>query len=257
MTSDGQGVPRLVRDFPPLFYLETVASTNSSLKEWARTGPLVPGTGLYAGNQIGGRGRRGNRWLHVPGNLVLSIWVPEQTFLLPPWTLRLAWTVLSYLEKKTVRCRLKYPNDIHLSANSLKLSGILVEQVSGGAVLGVGLNRFLPESLSKASACEDLPDHHEMALSLSELFFSSFLSTEKNVVTSQRIMEDLNRSLLWKGEWVVWKEDGPSPTGLGKIVGLDLSGRLEILDATGNSRKLPETVRSVERVEPPERASRW
>ena len=257
MTTEEGHAPRLVRDFPPLFYLESVDSTNSFLKDWSRKKILLSGTGVYAGNQTGGRGRRGNRWLHAPGNLALSVWVGDQE---PPpslpWTLRLAWTLLFFLRSRSVSCQLKYPNDIYLSSDSRKLAGILVEKTSGGSVLGVGLNRFLPEGFSGASAWEDLPDHHILALSLTELFTSHFLGPSDKSVIPDDILNDLNRILLWKGEWVAWKEEGQFSTGLGKIVGLDSSGRLLVQDTRGDNRTLPETIRSVERVEPSARAAR-
>ncbi|KGA92960.1 biotin--[acetyl-CoA-carboxylase] ligase [Leptospirillum ferriphilum] len=238
-----------------MFYLDVVSSTNSFLKNWSRKETLPSGTGLYAGTQTGGRGRRGNRWWHVPGNLALSIWVAEQTSPLPPWTLRLAWTLLTYLRSREIPCQLKYPNDIYLSANSLKLAGILVEKTACGAVLGLGLNRFLPEGLA-AAACEDLPDHHTLALSVTELFYTHFLEEKNSKQETAPVLNELNALLLWKGEWVAWREEGKEHAGLGKIVELDLSGRLRVLEPSGNDRVLPETIRSVERVEASGRISR-
>ncbi|AIA30384.1 biotin--protein ligase [Leptospirillum ferriphilum YSK] len=249
MTGEGEEGCQLVRRFPPLFYLDAVSSTNSFLKNWSRKENLSSGTGLYAGTQTGGRGRRGNRWCHVPGNLALSIWVEEQVSPLPPWTLRLAWTLLSYLRSRHIPCQLKYPNDIYLSSNALKLAGILVEKTSRGAVLGVGLNRFLPEGLA-AAACEDLPDHHILALSVTELFYAHFLEEKNSPPEIARVLNELNEQLLWKGDWVAWREEGEGNAGLGKVIDLDLSGRLRVLEPSGHHRLLPETIRSVERVEP-------
>lgn len=256
MTAGEDQGRQLIRKFPPLFYLDSVSSTNSSLKDWSRKESLLCGTGLYAGSQTGGRGRRGNRWLHVPGNLALSIWVEGQESLLPPWTLCLAWTVLSYLRSLNIPCQLKYPNDIYLSSNCLKLAGILVEKTSGGTVLGIGMNRFLPDGFSGAAACEDLPDHHILALSLTGIFYRQFLDGKEKEDVPDRFLKDLNDQLLWKGEWVAWREEGGMSAGLGKLVGLDLSGRLIVLDTSGSHRMLPETIRSVERVEPSAKIAR-
>ena len=239
----------------PLYYLETVESTSTYLKEWSRQERLLPGTALYAGEQTSGRGRRGNRWVHVPGNLAMTIWMAASDLPAnPPWTLKMAWTLLGYFSEFGSTGFLKYPNDIHLDSESGKIAGILVERINNGYLIGVGINRFSPEEVENASGWESLPDHHAMALALSRRIRNQFSGSGKETVPSDVIMEDLNRRLLWKGEWVAWKETGSATLSLGKIVRLDETGRLEISDPDGVSRYLPETVHAVRRVDPSEKS---
>ena len=237
-----------------LYYLETVGSTSTYLKEWSRQKRLLSGTALYAGEQTSGRGRRGNRWVHVPGNLAMTIWMTESDLPGdPPWTLKMAWTLLGYFSEIGSPCLLKYPNDIHLSSESGKVAGILVERINKGYLIGVGINRFPPEEVKNAAGWSALPDHHAMALSLSRRMRDQFLLPGKERVPSSVLVDELNRRLLWKGEWVVWKETGSDALSLGKIVRLDGTGRLEVSDSNGVSRYLPETVHTVRRVDPAEK----
>lgn len=238
----------------PLYYLDTVGSTSTYLKEWSRRIELPSGTALYAGEQTAGRGRRGNRWVHVSGNLAMTIWIsgsdlPDD----PPWTLKMAWTLLAYFAEFGIAGFLKYPNDIHLSSEAGKIAGILVERINNGWLIGIGVNRFSPEMVDEAAGWEGLPDHHAMALSLSRRMRDHFLVPGGEWIPSAVVMEDLNRRLLWKGEWVVWKEIGRTSPSLGKIVRLDGTGRLEVSDPDGVVRRLPENVHAVRRVDPPER----
>jgi BirA family biotin operon repressor/biotin-[acetyl-CoA-carboxylase] ligase len=182
----------------------------------------------------------------------MTIWLTESVLPSDPtWTLKMAWILLGYLSEFGSSGFLKYPNDIHLSSESGKIAGILVECLNNGYLIGLGINRFSPEEVKNAAGWEALPDHHAMALSLSRRIRNQFLGSKK--VPSDVIMGDLNRRLLWKGEWVAWKETGSASLSLGKIVRLDGTGRLEISDPDGRSRYLPETVHAVRRVDPAEK----
>lgn len=241
--------PRQVSSDFPLFFLESVESTNTFMKEWVRSSSLRQGTVLYAGTQTAGRGRPGNRWLHFPGNLAMSLWVStEKTGEEIPWTLKAAFVLLELLSDLGVPCVLKYPNDIWLEDPPRKIAGILVEQVNRGAVIGLGVNRRTPPGMEHFGACEALPGMHQLALGYGKRFFRTFLSNGSASVSQAAILERLNGALLWKGRWVAWKgQNGPL---VGKINRLGKTGQLEVATSDGKDILLPETVRSLELLEP-------
>ena len=83
---------------------------------------------------------------------------------------------------------------------------------------------------------------------LSLLLLSGILYLILKPVSSRRILERLNQNLLWKGLWVSWKSRGKPEVG--KIRALGASGRLEVLLPSGASIEIPETVRTLEPMDP-------
>lgn len=142
------GVDRLV--------LASVDSTNA---EAARRAPgLARPLWILAGQQTGGRGRRGRPWVSPPGNLYATLgMVPAEAaevVALRSFTAALALhDTCAALTGRPAALALKWPNDVLL--NGGKLAGILLEaQGSGGRVdhlaVGIGLN------LAHAPAAEGL-----------------------------------------------------------------------------------------------------
>lgn len=125
-------------------------STNTVLLARAEAGAPA-GAVVIAETQTAGRGRRGRNWIAAPGDsLTFSLlwrFVPGTA----PAGLSLAagLAVVQALEKIGVgKMALKWPNDVLMDGK--KLAGILVELVPGqihAAVIGVGLNFHLPETL--------------------------------------------------------------------------------------------------------------
>lgn len=155
------------RDLPAGLFAVDVraecASTNSTLLELAESG-ASSGTVVVARHQSAGRGRRGRHWVSAPGDsLTFSLlwrFAPGTS----PSGLSLAVGValvraLSSLAAQATpgaivpagalpALSLKWPNDLLLDER--KLAGVLVELVPGkphAAVIGIGLNRQLPEAL--------------------------------------------------------------------------------------------------------------
>jgi BirA family biotin operon repressor/biotin-[acetyl-CoA-carboxylase] ligase len=126
--------------------LSTVDSTNA---EAARLAPSLTGPcWILAGEQTGGRGRRGRAWASPPGNfhatLVLRPHEPPATVALRSFAaalaLREALVALSGLPQAFT---LKWPNDV--LCNGGKLAGILLESAGQGAqvahlAIGIGVN---------------------------------------------------------------------------------------------------------------------
>lgn len=127
--------------------LETVDSTNNEIKRRAAEG-ATEGLAVLADGQTGGRGRRGNSFLSLPGRgLYCSV------LLRPPHALSLlseltAWTAVAVC--RAIRdccgaeCGIKWTNDLVL--NGRKLCGILTELELDArtglpaVVVGVGIN---------------------------------------------------------------------------------------------------------------------
>lgn len=130
--------------YQPLIELETVGSTNDYARDLARQGAAA-GTVVWAHEQTAGRGRQGNSWVGLPGNLFMTMIVrPEvNTAQLGQLSLLSGVALANVLEKlmPPSDLRLKWPNDLYL--NGKKLAGILVETESAQkpwAVIGVGVN---------------------------------------------------------------------------------------------------------------------
>ncbi|MGF1529172.1 MAG: biotin--[acetyl-CoA-carboxylase] ligase [Candidatus Competibacterales bacterium] len=132
---------------------DSLPSTNAHLLEVARRG-APRGWVILAHAQTQGRGRQGRPWHSPPGsNLYLSLlWRPPPGATWQPGlTLAVGVAVAEALASLQVPdLALKWPND--LLARRRKLGGILVEGGGGSgvdafAVIGIGINRALPDDL--------------------------------------------------------------------------------------------------------------
>jgi BirA family biotin operon repressor/biotin-[acetyl-CoA-carboxylase] ligase len=239
----------LVRENPPLFHLSEVDSTQNWLKEKARTA-LDPGTAVFSDLQISGRGRPGNKWLHLPGNLAMSVWMPEtpegMTF---PWTLLAAYSVLTVLEDRIGKSfGIKYPNDIYRTDSGMKVGGILVESHGGrGDLIGIGLNRkdpHVPDGGGITIPDRPLPPD---PMTLPLLIQDRMMVCLSGDLSHGEIWRFLDDRLLWRGDWVTWSEPGKNK--MGKVLGLGERGHLRLLGTEGEGEvTLPVTVRSIRRI---------
>jgi BirA family biotin operon repressor/biotin-[acetyl-CoA-carboxylase] ligase len=123
-------------------HYERIGSTNDEARRLAGEGALH-GTVVHADEQTAGRGRLARRWFSPPGNVYISlllrynlpsIRIAELSFLA---ALAVAETADRLLPKRT-RTHLKWPNDVLVEG--AKLSGILLEEVGGATILGIGVN---------------------------------------------------------------------------------------------------------------------
>ena len=128
-----------------LFRLARVDSTLDAVHERAAAGAPA-GTVVVAGEQMAGRGARGDTWHSPPGGLWLSILLrPAVPVGVPVLSLRTGLGVARVLERATGTgtIRLKWPNDLMLQDR--KLGGILCEARWQGdrlawVAVGVGIN---------------------------------------------------------------------------------------------------------------------
>ena len=146
-------------------HLPSVDSTNERALAWAADG-APDGSVIAADEQTAGRGRRGRRWHSPEGGLYLSYIVRPIDTLPRPSLLTLAAGVAAaraILQVTGLRVRLKWPNDLLMPAEPLKVAGILAEGSSVGSqvefvVIGIGINVSLasvpPELRAIASSLE-------------------------------------------------------------------------------------------------------
>jgi BirA family biotin operon repressor/biotin-[acetyl-CoA-carboxylase] ligase len=123
-------------------WFDRLPSTNIFLKErMAIESELPSGTVVATRDQTQGRGRRGRDWLSAANeNLTFSILLlgngaPRKN---PAAAMAAAVAVAELLRAEGVRADLKWPNDVLVDGK--KICGILSEGVSGGIIVGIGLN---------------------------------------------------------------------------------------------------------------------
>ena len=131
-------------------WLTEVASTNDWARQQAKEQPdILPGaTWVVAERQTAGRGRFGNEWQSLKGNLSASLlFRPDRpaaqcaqlSFVA---SLAVADTLVGYAPRANIR--LKWPNDV--LAEGRKIAGILLESETGSdgriswLVIGIGIN---------------------------------------------------------------------------------------------------------------------
>ncbi len=122
-----------------ILWLAEVASTQDVVLQRARAGERE-GLVVAADRQTAGRGRRGRRWITVPGqSLAFSVLLAPRT----AYATRLAAVagavaVADVFIALGLRCGIRWPNDV--VANGRKLGGVLAEASGQGLALGIGLN---------------------------------------------------------------------------------------------------------------------
>lgn len=123
-------------------WYERLPSSNTFLKERIGLESQLPsGTVVATREQTQGRGRRGREWLAAANeSLTFSVFLrgscsPQK---LPSAAMAAAVAVADLLKDEGVSADLKWPNDVLI--NGKKICGILSEGVSGGIIIGIGLN---------------------------------------------------------------------------------------------------------------------
>ncbi len=126
-------------------HLDSVASTNESARDYIAQGDLGP-LWIQAGEQTGGKGRRGRAWVSKPGNLYCTGLYPFSGD--PSAAARLSFAAAlsvaefaaDYIDQNAIT--LKWPNDILIKG--AKTAGILLESGSlhghGWVMVGIGVN---------------------------------------------------------------------------------------------------------------------
>ncbi len=274
--SPGEGPPplrlRQISPDPPVYFARELTSTNEVLRERILAQGAPPFTALLCGSQTRGRGRPGNVWTSLRGDLAMSVWLPvgagSGTLPLSLYVTGACLEALDGISGGAIRW--KYPNDLVLEKISRpegeqgpgKVGGILVEQlrINGvllGHIAGIGLNmaregsRALSSSALPPAVLPSSPSLTPLSLSVRLAKSLRRLLEEGEAVLRDR----LDRHLLWKGRWVVCAlSDGETVPVLGRIAGLATDGSLEVESPGGGIRLLPPHVRRLRLLEGGEKA---
>ena len=155
---DGHDAASLARllHVPRVVLHERVASTLDVAHALGEAGAAA-GTLVLADEQTASRGRGGKKWTSAPGAGLWMTFVerPQDARALEVLSLRLGIRAAEALDSPAgERVRLKWPNDLHLSAG--KLAGILVEarwqeQRIEWVAVGVGVNVRAPSDVPAAA----------------------------------------------------------------------------------------------------------
>ncbi len=130
--------------FTSLRYSESIGSTNDAALALAAAGE-PEGASVLADQQTAGRGRRGRSWSSPPGaGVYLSVILRGEDLAKIPGLVTLGAGVAASAAVQVATglpVRLKWPNDLVISAEWRKLGGILCEaQGRDALVVGVGIN---------------------------------------------------------------------------------------------------------------------
>ena len=205
---------------------ESLASTNATLRELLTEGRATHGEVVVAGRQTAGRGRRGRSWEAEAGSgLLVSV-------LLTPVEARVTYCLTSLAVRDAVssmadgRASLKWPNDVLIG--NRKVAGILVDLVTEGAIVGIGINtnmnrteldRIGPEATSVAVETGRAFDHAQLLGRLIELLEEQYSRSRKSpdsvfrewrsaLVTLGHSVEVETARERWVGQAVDVDEDG-------------------------------------------------
>lgn len=212
---------------------------------------------VSAKKQTAGRGRVGRVWESPLGGLWFSlVWpmaLPPERFLGVPLAIGLSLR-RAIDEACGVRCSLKWPNDLLIRER--KVCGILCEMESReipALVIGVGINtnnrmESLPGGVRQGAAAladeigtpVDNPALMEICL--------AHLTVDLEVFEQRGLAafgEFLQKHLAWVGEQVRI-EESPGQSTLGRLLGVDGSGRVLLVTKKGTLPFISGDLRRVE-----------
>lgn len=231
-------------------YAETTSTQDAARRRVAADPGRADGLVVTAGHQSAGRGRLGRRW-ESPGSRGLALSVVYTAGantadrLAFAASVAVAETLDAWLARTGRRAHIKWPNDVVVGGR--KIAGVLVEQVAGSAIVGVGINVStravdLPPELRDTAtglAREDTPACR-LAVMLA-------LLTRMDHALSDRPLEDLldawrQRSTL-RSRPVRFSSGGNLVTG--QVVDLDPHAGLIVRRGSGELVHLPADSTSV------------
>jgi len=124
-----------------IFEFEDTASTNLEALKLYKDGVNAP-FWTRADTQNAGKGRRGREWVSKPGNLYASAVYPWTGDIVDAAKLSFvaALAVCRTLEAYALisKPQIKWPNDVLV--DGAKISGILLENIGGAVIIGIGIN---------------------------------------------------------------------------------------------------------------------
>lgn len=226
-------------------YFEELDSTNSFAKSMAKN-EVKQGMICLTDNQTKGRGQYERNWESKSGkNLTFSlVFRPKTSERFHVLTLACALAIVEQLNElidENPCTSIKWPNDVML--NKKKIAGLLTESVFNGnkpdrLVVGVGLN---------VNQCDFSPEVTEKATSISlekgkqisrEKLLSDLLGRIEYKYSlwhrqQTDLLKSINQNIIGYGQWVGLKVNSERRNGSFKLLGIDETGKLLLLNDDG------------------------
>ncbi len=235
MTEDSLSPAAITRNLETRFvgqrviYLPRVGSTMEMARREAQQG-AAEGTAVIAGEQTGGRGRAGRRWLSPRGTISLSIVLYPALAYLPSLIMLASLAVVYSIGAVTgLGAGIKWPNDVLVGGR--KVCGVLIESgVRRGrvdyAIIGIGMNVNLELSRFPeiAPTATSLSGELGRAVSRRKLLRSLLVEAEGLYLALQAggsIYEAWRDSLVMLGKPVQVTEENTVHEGIAESVGRD------------------------------------
>jgi BirA family transcriptional regulator, biotin operon repressor / biotin---[acetyl-CoA-carboxylase] ligase len=233
--------------WPEGYDLVTHDQIDSTMAEAARIAPTIARpTWIRAGVQTAGRGRRGNVWLHPPGNLAA-------TLVYKPWASPAEAAKRSFLAANALyqalaivapgaRLSLKWPNDVLL--NGGKVAGIMLESRGTGAMvdwlaIGIGVNLLAaPDRAAVTGSADPVSLADETGVTITPEEFLPYLANAFAVQESKlaafgfpRIREEWLEHAARLGEPIIARTTSREFVGIFETV--DQDGNLMLATSDG------------------------
>ncbi|MBZ4189676.1 biotin--[acetyl-CoA-carboxylase] ligase [Niabella beijingensis] len=227
---------------PAIVELLQVDSTNNYALSRIREGLAYHGMGIFAHEQLAGKGQRGKKWLSLPDqNIYLSLIIGPNPLILTDLFVLSALVAVEtrkfLAEKVPGNWFIKWPNDIYFQDR--KAVGMLIENIINGqnwkwAVAGIGVNvnqdRF-PEDLKRAVSLKMISGENYdclvLATELAGRIFNALAALKSDVERSVREnLEEYNAHLFMKDEEINFEENEAVRTG--RVLEVTREGQLVV-----------------------------
>jgi BirA family transcriptional regulator, biotin operon repressor / biotin---[acetyl-CoA-carboxylase] ligase len=227
-----------------IIYYPTLNSTMDTAREAARQS-APEGTVIIAGEQMGGRGRLGRKWITPRGNLALSMILYPDIECLPYLIMIASLAAAHSIEALSgLKAGVKWPNDILIEGK--KVCGILIENEMKGkkvaySIVGIGINIILRpaeiEGLTyPATGLEEVSGQKISIIELAGCFLNEFENWYRHLPDGKAIYEAWREKLVTLGKQVKAKSGNQVIEGIAEAV--DEGGALIVRRADGNLTKI-------------------
>lgn len=193
---------------------------------------------VAARHQTSGRGRRGRKWLHIPGGLAFTVGTRLPDDAPSAWpTIATPVSVVQAIETHAgVALGIKWPND--LVSGARKAGGVLTELHRGWAFVGVGLNVNAAPGIADGTPTVSIAELAGRAIDLTGLMIEladTILCSLLAAPSARPAIHKtwINLSTLSGQEVVV---DGPDGRTYGRVESLPEDGSLHLVLKDGTRR---------------------
>ena len=136
-------IQRFLKRPVTLRVFDSIDSTNTYAKAWAREGAMTPAV-VIASQQTAGRGRLGRSFFSPEGGLYLSLIVPSNGFSPGNFTTLAAVAACNAIRSVTgLKTDIKWVNDLLLKGKKvcgILAEGVILNQALSYIVIGIGIN---------------------------------------------------------------------------------------------------------------------